>query len=107
MLFLLLHNLLDYGELRRSGLSPGITWFDPYFMLVLNDVLLRASKLRFILVFSFTRKRLFSMVNDLPTLFEVVTGRKPLKDKPGVDSGSKSRNSIKVYISLSLTPSIG
>ncbi|KAJ0044459.1 hypothetical protein Pint_06524 [Pistacia integerrima] len=41
------------------------------------------------------RKRLFSLINDLPTLFEVVTGRKPLKDKPSVDSGSKSRNGSK------------
>lgn len=42
------------------------------------------------------RKRLFSMINDLPTVFEVVTERKPVKDKPSVDSGSKSRGSIKV-----------
>ncbi|MBA0572887.1 hypothetical protein Golob_000192 [Gossypium lobatum] len=41
------------------------------------------------------RKRLFSMINDLPTVFEVVTGRKPIKDKPTVESGSKSRNSTK------------
>ncbi|GAV64905.1 LOW QUALITY PROTEIN: PHD domain-containing protein/DUF3594 domain-containing protein, partial [Cephalotus follicularis] len=44
------------------------------------------------------RKRLFSLVNDVPTLFEVVSGRKPTKDKPSepnVDSGSKSRNSTK------------
>ncbi|KAB1217621.1 PHD finger protein ALFIN-LIKE 1 [Morella rubra] len=41
------------------------------------------------------RKRLFSLMNDLPTIFEVVTGRKPSKDKPSVDSGSKSRNSTK------------
>ncbi|WCJ19888.1 PHD finger protein ALFIN-LIKE 2 [Euphorbia peplus] len=41
------------------------------------------------------RKRMFSMINDLPTLFEVVTGRKPVKDKPSMDSGSKSRNSTK------------
>lgn len=41
------------------------------------------------------RKRLFSLINDLPTVFEVVTERKPLKDKPTVDSGSKSRGSIK------------
>ncbi|KAF2541556.1 hypothetical protein F2Q68_00032950, partial [Brassica cretica] len=38
-------------------------------------------------------KRLFSLINDLPTLFDVVTGRKPIKDnKPSSDSGSKSRN---------------
>ena len=42
------------------------------------------------------RKRLFSMINDLPTVFEVVTERKPIKDKPSVDSGSKSRVSTKV-----------
>jgi len=36
------------------------------------------------------------MINDLPTVFEVVTGRKPVKDKPTVESGSKSRNSTKV-----------
>ncbi|KAF9674600.1 PHD FINGER PROTEIN ALFIN-LIKE 2 [Salix viminalis] len=41
------------------------------------------------------RKRLFSMVNDLPTLFEIVTGRKPVEDKPSADSGGKSRNSTK------------
>ncbi|MBA0813937.1 hypothetical protein Gohar_027752, partial [Gossypium harknessii] len=44
------------------------------------------------------RKRLFSMMNDLPTVFEVVTGQKPVKDKPTVESGSKSRNSTKVNI---------
>ncbi|XP_045810294.1 PHD finger protein ALFIN-LIKE 2-like, partial [Trifolium pratense] len=42
------------------------------------------------------RKRLFSLINDLPTVFEVVTERKPIKDKPTVDSGSKSRGSTKV-----------
>ncbi|KAL5710221.1 phytoene dehydrogenase AL-1 [Ranunculus cassubicifolius] len=41
------------------------------------------------------RKRLFSLINDLPTVFEVVTERKPLKEKPSVDSGSKSRLSTK------------
>ncbi|EOA21451.1 hypothetical protein CARUB_v10001835mg [Capsella rubella] len=42
------------------------------------------------------RKRLFSLINDLPTLFEVVTGRKPIKDnKPSMDLGSKSRNGVK------------
>lgn len=40
----------------------------------------------------FNRKRLFSLINELPTVYEVVTGRKPLKDKPGVDSGSKSKS---------------
>ena len=42
------------------------------------------------------RKRLFSMINELPTVFEVVTDKKPVKDKPSVDSGSKSRGSAKV-----------
>ncbi|RYR72502.1 hypothetical protein Ahy_A02g006730 isoform C [Arachis hypogaea] len=41
------------------------------------------------------RKRLFSLINDLPTVFEVVTERKPVKDKPAADSGSKSRGSTK------------
>ena len=51
----------------------------------------------------FYRKRLFSMINDLPTVFEVVTERKPVKDKPSVDSGSKSRVSTKVrWIKLNL-----
>ena len=36
------------------------------------------------------------MINDLPTLFEVASGRKAVKDKPSMDSGSKSRNSTKV-----------
>lgn len=45
------------------------------------------------------RKRLFSLINELPTVFEVVTDRKPVKDnKPTVDSGSKSRGSTKVSV---------
>ncbi|KAK4359597.1 hypothetical protein RND71_021826 [Anisodus tanguticus] len=39
------------------------------------------------------RKRLFSLINDVPTVFEVVTERKPIKDKPSADSGSRSRGS--------------
>ncbi|MQL97033.1 hypothetical protein Taro_029716 [Colocasia esculenta] len=41
------------------------------------------------------RKRLFSLINDLPTVFEVVTDRKQAKERSGVDSGSKSKLSIK------------
>ncbi|KAG8374414.1 hypothetical protein BUALT_Bualt11G0129300 [Buddleja alternifolia] len=41
------------------------------------------------------RKRMFSMINELPTVFEMVTERKPVKDKPNADSGSKSRGSTK------------
>ncbi|KAK4761998.1 hypothetical protein SAY87_029882 [Trapa incisa] len=41
------------------------------------------------------RKRLFSHINEMPTLFEVVSERKPNKDKSNMDSGSKSRNSTK------------
>ncbi|XP_078446811.1 PHD finger protein ALFIN-LIKE 2-like [Wolffia australiana] len=41
------------------------------------------------------RKRLFSMINDLPTVFEVVSERKQVKEKSSVDSGSKSRHSSK------------
>ncbi|KAJ8448329.1 hypothetical protein Cgig2_021957 [Carnegiea gigantea] len=41
------------------------------------------------------RKRIFSMMNELPTVFEVVTDKKPAKEKPSVDSGSKSRGSTK------------
>ncbi|KDP24443.1 hypothetical protein JCGZ_25007 [Jatropha curcas] len=41
------------------------------------------------------RKRLFSLINELPTVYEVVTERKPIKEKPSSDSGSKSRGSIK------------
>ncbi|KAK9124509.1 hypothetical protein Sjap_014111 [Stephania japonica] len=37
------------------------------------------------------RKRLFSLINDLPAVFEVVTERKLVKEKPSADSGSKSR----------------
>ncbi|KAF8394912.1 hypothetical protein HHK36_018851 [Tetracentron sinense] len=41
------------------------------------------------------RKRLFSLINDLPTIFEVVAERKPIKDKPSADNGSKSTISTK------------
>ncbi|RWR95615.1 PHD finger protein ALFIN-LIKE 1-like protein [Cinnamomum micranthum f. kanehirae] len=41
------------------------------------------------------RKRLFTMINDLPTVFEVVTERKHVKNKSGSDSGNKSKISTK------------
>ncbi|KAL3830016.1 hypothetical protein ACJIZ3_018818 [Penstemon smallii] len=45
------------------------------------------------------RKRLFNMINDLPTVFEVVTGasKKQVKDKSSVTnhSGSKSKSNSK------------
>lgn len=43
------------------------------------------------------RRRLFSMINDLPTVFEVVTEKKPVKDMVhGADGGSKSKSGTKV-----------
>jgi hypothetical protein len=44
----------------------------------------------------FGRKRLFSMINELPTVYEVVSGKVQMKDRSGFDSTSKSRNSVKV-----------
>lgn len=45
------------------------------------------------------RKRLFTMINDLPTVFEVVTGasKKQAKDKPSASnhSSSKSKSNLK------------
>lgn len=37
-------------------------------------------------------------MNDLPTVFEVVTEWKPVKEKPSVDSGSRSQGSAKVNL---------
>ncbi|ESW22475.1 hypothetical protein PHAVU_005G156200 [Phaseolus vulgaris] len=50
------------------------------------------------------RKRLFSMINELPTIFEVVAGggaKKPLKEKSSVsnNSGNKSKSITKVRVS--------
>ncbi|XP_075502390.1 PHD finger protein ALFIN-LIKE 2-like [Primulina tabacum] len=41
------------------------------------------------------RKHMFSLINDLPTVYELVTESKAEKDKPNVDSGSKSRGGTK------------
>ncbi|KAJ6803669.1 PHD finger protein ALFIN-LIKE 2-like [Iris pallida] len=41
------------------------------------------------------RKRLFSLINELPTVFEVVSERKQGREKSGMDSGSKSKMSTK------------
>ena len=49
---------------------------------------------------SLNRKRLFSMINDLPTVFEAVTQGKLVKDKPTMDSGSKSKSSTKVIVCI-------
>ncbi|XP_024380669.1 PHD finger protein ALFIN-LIKE 3 isoform X3 [Physcomitrium patens] len=43
------------------------------------------------------RKRLFTMINELPTVFDVVTGKKPVKEKPAVNSsGTKAKSATKV-----------
>ncbi|KAI9085129.1 hypothetical protein K1719_032945 [Acacia pycnantha] len=41
------------------------------------------------------RKRLFKLINDHPTVFEVVSEKNPLKDKPTVDNSSKPRGGTK------------
>ncbi|KHN20587.1 PHD finger protein ALFIN-LIKE protein 1 [Glycine soja] len=42
------------------------------------------------------RKRLFGLINILPTIFQVVTDNKPIKDNPTMDSGSKFWGSTEV-----------
>ncbi|XP_076914377.1 PHD finger protein ALFIN-LIKE 2-like [Bidens hawaiensis] len=43
---------------------------------------------------SFERKRLFSMINEMATVFEVVSERKPVKEKASAaESGSKTKRS--------------
>lgn len=42
------------------------------------------------------RKRLFNMINELPTVFDVVTGKKPIKEKVNVNnSGGGGGNKTK------------
>ncbi|KAH9536310.1 hypothetical protein CY35_17G100400 [Sphagnum magellanicum] len=45
------------------------------------------------------RKRLFNMINELPTVFDVVTGKKPVKEKPVVNNtaGNKTKATGKVH----------
>ena len=47
----------------------------------------------------FNRKRLFNMINEMPTVFEVVSEKKPIKDKSSAaESGSKAKGSTKVRL---------
>ncbi|URD88494.1 PHD finger protein [Musa troglodytarum] len=41
------------------------------------------------------KKRLFSMINELPSVFEVVSDRRQSREKSSMDSGSKSKTSTK------------
>nr|GMD43348.1 PHD finger protein ALFIN-LIKE 1-like [Ipomoea batatas] len=41
------------------------------------------------------RRHLFNLINDLPTIFEAVLEKNPVKDKSNADSGNKSRGSTK------------
>ncbi|KAG8061512.1 hypothetical protein GUJ93_ZPchr0003g18298 [Zizania palustris] len=41
------------------------------------------------------RKRLFNMINDLPTVYEALVDRKHVRDMSGVDNSGKSRHSTK------------
>ncbi|MCO5573708.1 hypothetical protein L7F22_027482 [Adiantum nelumboides] len=42
------------------------------------------------------RKRLFSMINELPTVLEVLSGRKQVKEKPLASNGNKVKSSGKL-----------
>ncbi|KAJ7561119.1 hypothetical protein O6H91_03G014500 [Diphasiastrum complanatum] len=42
------------------------------------------------------REHLFNMMNDLPTLFDIVTGRKLVKEKASANSGNKTKSTVKV-----------
>lgn len=46
--------------------------------------------------FLFIRKRLFNMINDHPSVYELMADRKGRENNPGVDNSSKSRHSTKV-----------
>lgn len=52
------------------------------------------------------RKRLFNMINELPTVFDVVTGKKIVKDKPVANnnSGAKAKSTTKVVSANELLP---
>lgn len=39
------------------------------------------------------RKRLFGMINELPTVYEVVSGRKSIKEKPTITNGTSKAKS--------------
>jgi hypothetical protein len=53
-----------------------------------------------VLLFLCPRKRLFFMINDLPSVFEAFVDRKHSRDRSGVDSSGKSRHSSKVAYSF-------
>lgn len=38
------------------------------------------------------RKRLFNLINELPTVFDVVTGKKPVKEKSSVNNNVNSNS---------------
>ena len=48
-------------------------------------------------MFFLCRRRLFNIINDLPTIFEVVTNiaKKQVKEKSSTANGSKSKSSFK------------
>ncbi|PWZ08626.1 putative xyloglucan glycosyltransferase 7 [Zea mays] len=60
--------------------------------LFLNDV---ESLIRLFVLFLSLRKRLFSMMSDLPSVLEAFADRKHGRDRSGVDSSGKSRHSSK------------
>jgi hypothetical protein len=52
--------------------------------------------IRLFVLFLSLRKRLFSMMSDLPSVLEAFADRKQDRDRSGVDSSGKSRHSSKV-----------
>ncbi|KAL2337746.1 hypothetical protein Fmac_012192 [Flemingia macrophylla] len=92
-------NFARDGMNRRDWLSLVAVHSDSWLLSVAFYIGARLNcneRLGFVIVIvEVHRKYLFSMINDLPTVFEVVSDKKPIKDKPTADSGSKSKGSTK------------
>lgn len=69
-----------------------ISWFKLYF--IFNNI-------PFVL---WCRKRLFNMINDFPTVFEVVTGtaKKQVKEKPSISIHSSNKTKLNSKVSRTL-----
>lgn len=56
-----------------------------------------------VFTFTFNRVRLFNMINDLPTVYEVVFGVEQSDEQSGMDNGAKDTPSPQVKLNVYIT----
>lgn len=91
---------LSIVQLLKHSLSASVLSFmsvisvSIYFCLICNPY--ANCLLNMLTAYLINRNRLFALINDLPTVYEIASGRKPSRERPILNVGNKPMLNAKV-----------